>query len=103
MDLHELLDAQALEGRDDGLERALHEDGVEAVLIAHRLEDVQLDQGEAVPFAILELLEELALRLVVEVRVLRLLDVAQPDGRVDDLRLHLHAAAHALADGEGHA
>lgn len=48
--------------------------------------------------AILKLLEELALRLIVEVSVLGVLDVAQPDGRVDNLRLSLHRPTHTLVD-----
>ena len=63
----------------------MHEDGVEAVLVADRLEDVQLDEGKAVPLTIFEFLEELALRLVVQICVLGVLDVPQPDGRVNDL------------------
>ena len=52
------------------------------------------------PLAILKLLEELALRLVVQVGVLRMLHIPEPDSRVDNLRLRLYGATHALGDGE---
>ena len=42
MNLHELFDAEALEGRHDGLQLSLHEDGVEPVLVTDCLEDVEL-------------------------------------------------------------
>ena len=52
------------------------------------------------PLAILKLLEELALRLVVQVGVLRMLYIPEPNSRVDNLRLRLYGATHALGDGE---
>jgi hypothetical protein len=82
VDLHKLLDAQAFEWRDDCFVLRLHEHCIESVLVANRLEDVQLDQREAMSLAILKLLEELALRLIVQVSVLGVLDVTQPNGRV---------------------
>ena len=51
-------------------------------------------------FAVFEFLEEFALCLVVQICVFSVLDVTQPDGRVDDLGLRLHRAAHALIDRE---
>ncbi len=43
----------------------MHEDGVEAVLVADGLKNVELDQGESVSLAVFELLKKLGLRLVV--------------------------------------
>ena len=80
----------------------MHENGIEPVLVTDCLENVELDEGKAVSLAILELLKELALCLVIQVGILGVLDVSQPDGRIDNLRLGLHRAAHALVDGELH-
>lgn len=80
VDFHKFLDAKAFERRNNRLELRLHENGVKSVLIAYGLEDVQLDERQTMAFAIFEFLEELALRLVIEVRVLGVLDVTQPDG-----------------------
>ena len=55
------------------------------------------------PLAVFELLEELGLRLVVEVGVLGVLHILEPYGRVDYLGLSLHGAAHALVNREGYA
>lgn len=57
--LHELLDFLAFEGGNNGSLLLLDENSVESVLIADRVEDVQLGQAEPVPLAVLELLEEL--------------------------------------------
>jgi len=102
VNFHKLLDAQALERRDYRLELPLNKHCIETVLIADRLEDVELYERETVPFAVFELLEELRLRLVVEVRIFEVLFVPQPDGAVQDLGVGLHCAAHALTDFEGH-
>ena len=80
MDLHEFFDAEAFERRNNGLKLCLHEYGIKPVLITDRFEYVELDEGQAVALAILELLEELALRLVVQICVFSVLDIAQPDG-----------------------
>ena len=53
-------------------------------------------------FAIFELLEELRLRLVVQVRVLRVLNVLEPDSRVDRFGGQLRRRAHALVDRQWH-
>lgn len=82
MDLHKLLDAQAFEWRDNCLVLRLHEDCIESVLVTNRLEDVQLDQRETVTLAILKLLKELTLCLIVQIGILGVLDVTQPNGRV---------------------
>ena len=100
MDLHELFDSETLKGRDYGFELCLHEYGIKPVLVAYRFEDVELDERQAVSLAILKLLKELALRLVVEVGILGVLDIAQPDGRVDNLRLCLNGSTHTLMDGK---
>ena len=51
-------------------------------------------------FAVFEFLEEFALCLVVQICVFSVLDVTQPDGRVDYLGLRLDRSAHALVDRE---
>ena len=79
VDFHKLLDAEALEWRYNRLELFLNKNGVETVLIANRFEDVQLNQREAVPLAVLELLEELRLCLIIEICVLDVLNVFDPD------------------------
>ena len=80
MDFHELLNSQTLEGRDNSFQLRLHEYSIESVLIADRFEDVELDQRETVPFTIFELLEEFALRLIVEVGILSVFHILQPNG-----------------------
>ena len=52
--------------------------------------------------AVLKLLEELRLSLVVEVRVLELLLVTQPDRRIEGLCVRLDRPTHALADLQRH-
>jgi hypothetical protein len=96
--VHELLDLAALERREDGLDRLLDEDGVEPVLVADRVEHIELHEGQAVSLAVFKLLEEFGLSLVVEVRVLCLLHISHPDSRVHDLTVLLDALGHALRD-----
>lgn len=52
-------------------------------------------------FAVFELLKELGLGLVVQIRILGVLHVLVPHRRVHDLRLRLNGLAHALADAQG--
>ena len=85
MDFHELFNSETLERRHDCFKLLLHENSIEAILVAYCLEDVKLDQSQSMPLAILKLLKELRLRLVVQVGVLQMLSVLQPDGRVHDL------------------
>ena len=80
VNFHEFFDAEAFERRYNGLKLCLHEYSIKPVLIADRFEYIELDEGQAVAFAILELLKELALGLVVEICVFSVLDIAQPDG-----------------------
>ena len=80
MDLHKLLNPQTLERRNNSLQLRLHEYSIESVLIADRFEDIELDQRESVPFTIFELLEEFALRLIVEVGILGVFHILQPNG-----------------------
>ena len=98
MNFHKFFNAEALKGRDNGLVLSLHEDGVKSVLVTDRLEDVELDQREAVPLAIFKLLKELRLGLVVQVGVLCVLYILKPNSRVNDLGVRLHRATHALID-----
>ena len=44
MELHKLLDSQASERADDGLELLLEEDSVVSKLVADSFEDVELNQ-----------------------------------------------------------
>ena len=59
MNFHKFFYAKTFKGRDNGLVLSLHEDGVKSVLITDGLEDVELDQREAMPLAIFKLLKEL--------------------------------------------
>ena len=54
------------------------------------------------PFAVLEFLKELRLRLVVEVCILDMLDIFHPDGRVLNLRMRLYCLTDTLADCQGY-
>ncbi len=65
MNFHKLFNSEPSKRRYYGLELFLHEDGVEAVLVADGLKNVELDQGESVSLAVFELLKKLGLRLVV--------------------------------------
>ena len=66
-------------------------------------EDVELDQRKAMPLAIFKLLKELWLSLVIEVGILCVLDILKPDSWINDFRVCLHGATHALIDRKGHA
>ena len=79
MRLHKFFDFLAFERRDNGSLLLLYENSIESVLITDRVEDVQLLQAQSVPLAVFKLLEELGLRLVVEVGVLDVLCVLVPD------------------------
>ena len=52
MNFHKFFDAQAFEGRHNRLQLPLDEHGVEAVLVADRFEDVELDEGQSVALEI---------------------------------------------------
>ena len=79
MNFHEFFDAEAFERRYNGLKLCLHEYSIKPVLVTDRFENVELDEGQSVALAILELLKELALCLVVEICIFSVLDIAQPD------------------------
>ena len=96
MNFHKLLDPKAFERRHNCFEVPLHEDSIKSVLITDGLEDVELDQGESMTFAVFKFLEELRLRLVVKISILGLLHVALPDGRVHDFGVHLGGSAYTL-------
>ena len=51
-------------------------------------------------FAVLELLVELGLSLIVEVGILELFHVSNPNCTVQNVTLLLHCLAHALANGQ---
>ena len=98
MNFHKFFNAKTFEGRHNGLVLSLHEDGVKSILITDGLEDVELYQREAMSLAIFKLLEELRLSLVVQVGVLCVLDILKPNSRVNNLRVCLYGATHALVD-----
>ena len=98
MNFHKFFNSKAFKGRDNGLVLSLHEDSVKSVLITDGLEDVELDQREAMPLAIFKLLKELRLSLVVQIGILCMLYILEPDGGVDYFRVCLHGATHALVD-----
>ena len=79
MVLHELFNLLTLERRYDSSELFLHEYCIESVLVAKGIEDIQLREAKPVALAVFELLEELRLCLIVEICVLDVLNVFDPD------------------------
>jgi len=102
VNLHELVDAEAFEWRNDGLQLLLNKDCVEPVLVAHGFENMKRDESQSVPLAVFKLLKEFRLGLVVQVRELKMFSVPKPNGRVQNFGVHLHSLAHALNDRERH-
>ena len=79
MDLHKFFNSEPFEWRNNRFELLLHKDCIKAILVTNRLKNVKLNQGQAVTLAVFKFLKELRLSLVVQVGVLEVLSVFQPD------------------------